>query len=91
MLQALFSALDMHTDAFQLVWRGAHQQAQVRAAQHPELLERQIRIRLVVAKALGPQILVVSRQRRSVVRQNLADAPARCDLGVGQVLQNLCD
>jgi hypothetical protein len=91
MLQALLSALDMHTDAFQLVWRGAHEQPQVRAAQHPELLERQIRIRLVVAKPLGPQVLVVTRQRRSVVRQNLTDAPARCNLGVGQVLQDLSD
>jgi hypothetical protein len=91
MLQALVSALDMHTDAFQLGWRSAYQQPPVRAAQHPELLERQIRIRLVVAKPLRPQVLVVTRQRRSVVRQNLADAPARCDLGVGQVLQDLCD
>src|SRR5262245_58680822 len=73
---ALLAALGVHADALQIVRRGALDQVEIAAAQNAERRHRLARIGLRPAQLLGPEILVVTGDRRTVLRQDQPHAPA---------------
>jgi hypothetical protein len=87
----LFSALCVHADASKIFRRSTPQQAEIRAPQDRELIQRLVDRRVVVVKALRPQVLVVAGERRTVLREHHADAVSPHQIRVGQMLHDLAD
>src|SRR5688572_21561915 len=88
---AFLAALSMYTDAIEVLRYSALEQSEMALSQSGELVQRFLGIRGIVSQPRGPQILVVSGDRRTIVRQDHAQAPSPHDFGVGKMTQYLPD
>ncbi len=73
---ALFAALGVDTDALQVFWRRALDQFEIVATQHAERLQRIGGIGFGVMQPIGPEVLVVAGDRRSILREGQPHAPS---------------
>jgi hypothetical protein len=90
-LETFFSTLAVQTDSTQFRWSKALPQTQIGTPQNGELLQRITQIDLVVAKSIGPQVLIVAGERGAVLRENETDAKSSDELGVCKVLNDVAN
>jgi hypothetical protein len=90
-LHAFLAALFVHSHAPELVRAAASEQLEVALTQRSEAAQRKLHVSLVVAESLRPQVLIVARKRRPIVRQHHAQPPAPYDLRIDHVRQHLPD
>lgn len=67
-------ALGMDADPLELVGGRLLKEPKVRLAEHAEFLERLLDARLLVSKSARPEILVISSQDGTILRQHHAEA-----------------
>jgi hypothetical protein len=88
-VEAFFSALGMDADTTKVGVCGPIEQAEVGAAQHAEAVQGFVDIRISITQPFRKQVLVVPRQRRTIMRKNHSQSVPPHELRVGQVLHHL--
>jgi hypothetical protein len=89
LLDGLFSPLRVNGNPLQVVGGCTLQQNEIGSSHHPELFQSLLGVSLFIVQSRRPQILVVSHQSWTILRQCHAQTKTPDDLGIRQVLNDV--